>query len=148
MADSWNKKEREKKKQQAKKIKEEKKLERKEKAKDGSGLDDMMAYIDEFGNISSTPPDPNKKVEVNVEDIVIGVPKAEDSGVSAFEKEGIVEFFNTEKGYGFIKDLERGQSFFVHINDIEEQIKEGNHVTFESGKGPKGPIAMKVRLVK
>ena len=35
----------------------EKKLERKAQPKDGS-LDNMIAYIDEFGNISDTPPEP------------------------------------------------------------------------------------------
>jgi S-adenosylmethionine hydrolase len=35
----------------------EKKLEKKEKPKNGD-LDNMMAYIDEFGNLSSTPPEP------------------------------------------------------------------------------------------
>ena len=34
-----------------------------------------MAYIDENGNISATPPDPRKKIITNVEDIEIGVPK-------------------------------------------------------------------------
>ena len=35
----------------------EKKLERKAQPKDGS-LDNMIAYVDQFGNISDTPPEP------------------------------------------------------------------------------------------
>lgn len=61
MAETWNKKEREKKKQQNKKEKAERKQERKDNAKPGMGLDDMLAYLDENGNLSSKPPDPEKK---------------------------------------------------------------------------------------
>ena len=50
MAETWNKKEREKKKQQSKKEKAERKLERKENSKGGKSLDDMLAYLDENGN--------------------------------------------------------------------------------------------------
>ncbi len=44
----------------------EKKLERKGQPKDGS-LDNMIAYVDEFGNISDTPPEPpvEKKISLN-----------------------------------------------------------------------------------
>ena len=58
MAETWNKKEREKKKKALKKEKAEKKLERKEHGKSSS--DEMIAYLDENGNLSSTPPDPRK----------------------------------------------------------------------------------------
>ncbi|HLO39291.1 MAG TPA: hypothetical protein VK173_12395, partial [Lacibacter sp.] len=74
MADTWNKKEREKKKQQTKKEKEERKQERKENSKTKT-LDDMLAYVDENGNISATPPDLSKVRKVKLEDIEIGVPK-------------------------------------------------------------------------
>ena len=39
----------------------------------------MIAYVDENGNITDTPPDPQKKIEVKLEDIEIGVPKNEES---------------------------------------------------------------------
>jgi len=145
MADSWNKKEREKKKQLEKKLKEEKRQERKEQGKSG---DDMMAYLDEYGNIVSTPPDPSKKIEVNAEDIVIGVPKWEEGDDQDTERTGVVTFFNSSKGYGFIKDVDTQQSLFVHINDLEEEISEQDKVTFEIGKGQKGPVALKVKRVK
>ena len=64
MSESWNKKEREKKKQKERKDKAEKMQDRKENAKKGN-FDDMIAYLDENGNLSSTPPDPRKRVEVN-----------------------------------------------------------------------------------
>ncbi|MEY2639963.1 MAG: hypothetical protein RIR90_1445, partial [Bacteroidota bacterium] len=78
MAEFWSKRDREKKKQQAKKEKEERKRERKENARDGNVLDDMIAYVDENGNLSSVPPDMTKRQEINLEDIQIGVPKLED----------------------------------------------------------------------
>ena len=53
---SFIKKQLEQNRQKKKKEKEERKQKRQENAT-GGGLDDMMAYVDEFGNISSTPPE-------------------------------------------------------------------------------------------
>ena len=75
MGETWNKKEREKKRLQNRKEKAERKLERKENSKDGNDLDSMLAYLDENGNLTSTPPDPRKKIIVNAEDINISVPR-------------------------------------------------------------------------
>jgi len=147
MAETWNKKEREKKKQQAKKEKAERKQERKEHAKDGNNLDDMIAYLDENGNLSSKPPDPRKKITVNVEDIEIGVPKQEAVNPEDLIRKGTVTFFNDAKGYGFIKDQDSQESIFVHINSLTEAIKEHNKVTFELEMGPKGANAVNVKLV-
>ena len=145
MGESWNKKEREKKKQQSKREKEERKQERKEHSKDGKSLDSMMAYVDENGNISATPPDPRKMIKVNVEDIEIGVPKHEHNPEDLIRK-GTVTFFNDAKGYGFIKDQETQESIFVHVNSTQDQIKEHSKVIFEVEMGPKGPNAVNVRL--
>jgi cold shock CspA family protein len=147
MAETWNKKEREKKKQQEKKEKAERKLERKENSKSGSSLDSMLAYLDENGNLSSKPPDPRKKITINVEDIVIGVPKQEPINPEDLIRKGMVTFFNHDKGYGFIKDLETQESVFVHINSLTEAIKENNKVSFEVEMGPKGASAINVKLV-
>jgi len=148
MAETWNKKEREKKKQQNKKEKAERKQERKDNAKPGMGLDDMLAYLDENGNLSSKPPDPRKKVVINVEDIEIGVRKQEPVNPEDLIRKGTVTFFNDAKGYGFIKDDVTGESVFVHINSLEEEIKEHNKVTFEIQMGPKGANAVNVKLLK
>jgi len=149
MAETWNKKEKEKKKQQKKKDKAERKLERKENNKDNNNFEDMLAYLDENGNLSSKPPDPNKKrVLVNAEDIEIGVPKQKPVNPEDLIRQGIVSFFNDAKGYGFIKDLVTQESVFVHINSLSEPIKENNKVSFEVEMGPKGAIASNVKLVK
>ena len=143
---SWNKKEREKQKQKERKLKLERKQDRKDNAKKGKSLEDMMAYIDEDGNLSSTPPDPRKKKEINLEDIEIGVPKLE-AGSGHFVRTGTVTFFNESKGYGFIQDQENHQSVFVHVNSCNDPIQEQSKVTFEVERGPKGANAVNVSLV-
>lgn len=75
-----------------------------------SSLDDMIAYVDENGNITDTPPQLRPKVEIQLEDIVIATPKKED--IAAEPLKGRVEYFNTEKGYGFIKDLASTEKYF------------------------------------
>lgn len=146
MAGTWNKRERENKKQQERKQKEERKKERKENAKNGKSLDDMMAYLDENGNISSVPPDPRKKIVIKAEDIEIGVPKQSEKDSANLLRTGIVTFFNHEKGYGFIKDSVTQESIFVHVNSSKDQLKENNRVVFEVEKGPRGLNAINVSV--
>ncbi len=148
MAETWNKKERENKKRQNKKDKAEKKLERKENTKDGNNLDSMLAYIDEYGNLTNMPQDPRKKIITNLEDVEIGVRKQEPLNPDDLIRTGIVTFFNDAKGYGFIKDMETQESVFVHANALTEQLKENNKVTYETEMGPKGANAINVKLVK
>ena len=144
--ETFGKKEREKKKIKKRKEKAEPRVARKEGGK--SSFDDMIAYVDENGQIVDTPPDPTVKKEViKAEDIVLGIPQKDDSDVDPVRK-GIVSFFNHDKGYGFIKDTESQDSMFVHINNVLEEINEGNKVTFEVQPGLKGPEATKVQVVR
>jgi cold shock CspA family protein len=106
----------------------------------------MIAYVDEFGKLSSTPPDPLKKMVVIAENIELGATKDDPSQKSDYVRKGVVTFFNDSKGYGFIRDLETKQSVFVHANNLLDAVKENNIVSFEIGKGPKGPTALKVKL--
>jgi len=145
--ETFSKKEVRNKKEKKKKEKEKKKLARKESEKK-SGLDDMIAYVDENGNITSTPPDPTKKKDIKLEDIEVGVPASNSDEDSNPIREGTVTFFNDSKGFGFIKDKETKESVFVHVNNVLEDIKEGNAVTFEVEMGHKGPIAVRVNLSK
>ncbi len=142
--ETFNKKEKEKKKAKERQEKAEKMEERKANVKKGKSLDEMMAYIDENGNISSMPPDPRKKKVVNVEDIQIGVPKYEANEEEAI-RNGVVTFFNDAKGFGFIKDLQTQESVFIHVNQLSERIGENDKVTFEVEMGPKGPSAINVK---
>lgn len=148
MAETFNKKEREKKRKQNKKEKAERKQERQENSKNDTNPESMYAYLDENGNLSSKPPDPRKKIIINVEDIELGVPKHEPVNPEDLIRKGTVTFFNDSKGYGFIKDQVTQESVFVHINALTEAIKENNKVTFEIEMGPKGPTAVNVKLVK
>ena len=145
MADSWNKKEREKKKQKNKRDKADKMKERKEGTVKGKGLDDMMAYVDENGNISATPPDPQKRIEVKLEDIQIGVPEYVHSEEDQV-RTGKITFFNQEKGFGFIKDQVSQESIFVHINNLPGPVKENDKVIFEIQNGPRGLMAVNVKM--
>ncbi|MBI9038838.1 MAG: cold shock domain-containing protein [Bacteroidales bacterium] len=63
-------------------------------------------------------------------------------------RKGVVAFFNESKGFGFIKDMETKESVFVHANNLLEEIKEGNLVSFEVEMGPKGPTATQVKIFK
>jgi cold shock CspA family protein len=145
---TFSKKEAEKNKQKKKQEKEHKKEERKANAKNGKSLEDMMAYVDENGNLTSTAPDPNKKKkEVKEEDMIIGVRRVENVEESPI-RTGIVTFFNDSKGFGFIKDLDSQESIFVHVNGLKDKIKENNKVTFEITMGAKGANAVEVKLVK
>jgi cold shock CspA family protein len=148
MADSWNKKEREKQKRQNKKEKEERKQERKSSAGQGSNLSSMLAYVDENGNLSSVPPDPRKKIKTDVEDIVLGVPKQRDLVAENPVRNGVITYFNISKGYGFIKDKDSQENIFVHSNNLLESVKEQNKVSFEIEKGHKGLYATNVKVVK
>lgn len=142
--ETFNKKEIRNKKEKKRKEKEKKRLERKEKT--SSSFDDMIAYVDENGNITDTPQDPKNKTVIELEDIEISVSKRED--IDDPIHRGKVSFFNESKGYGFIRDSETRENIFVHVNNVLEEIKEGNMVNFEIEKGPKGYIAVNVKVSK
>lgn len=144
MATSWNKKERENKKRDKRKKKEEKRQERKENTEKGKSLDEMMAYIDENGNLTSTPPDHNKRIEIKVEDIEIGVPKQRPPDPQELIRKGIVTYFNGAKGFGFIEDSISGERIFVHQSSSSIMLQEQLKVTFEIERGPKGYVAANI----
>lgn len=60
-------------------------------------------------------------------------------------KTGTVKFYNSEKGFGFIKDDETQQDVFVHRSQISGMINEDDKVTFDVERGPKGLNATDVR---
>jgi cold shock CspA family protein len=144
--ESFNKKDVRQKKEKNRKEKEKKRLARKDN--DKGSFDDMIAYVDENGMLTSTPPDPTRKIITKLEDIEISIPKQDPMDKPDPIRKGTVSFFNDSKGFGFIKDSETGESVFVHINNLIDSIKEGNLVSFEVEMGQKGPIAVQVRLFK
>lgn len=142
--ETFNKKEKEKKRLKKQQEKKEKLEERKANATKGKSFEDMIAYVDEDGNITSTPPDPTKKKKINAEDIQIGVAKQEAVEPDPV-RQGKVTFFNESKGYGFIRDDQTQESIFVHVNGLNEPVRENDRVTFETEKGQKGLNAVRVK---
>ncbi|WP_066629428.1 cold-shock protein [Labilibacter marinus] len=142
--ETFGKKDKEQKRMKKRKDKALRKEERKANAVDGS-LDSMIAYVDENGRLVDTPPDLTKKKKIKAENIEISVPKKED--IEDPIRTGRVEFFNDDKGYGFIKDLDTQEKFFVHINGLLDKIVEGNKVNFELEKGLKGMNAVRVKKI-
>jgi CspA family cold shock protein len=59
---------------------------------------------------------------------------------------GKVKFFNETKGFGFIKDSQTNEEYFVHVTGLIDQIKENDEVTFEVKEGKKGLNAVNVKL--
>ncbi len=144
--ETFGKKEREKKKR---KKKEEKAKRREERKANPTDNGDNITYVDKYGNFSDTPPPQAEAVDAD--DIVLGVPKKEDREEDEemdIERKGVVTFYNDSKGYGFIKDKGTQQSIFVHAKNLLEPIVEQNMVTFEIGKGDKGPVALKVKVIR
>ncbi len=144
-SNSFNKRELEKKKDQKRK----EKLKRKEERKANSGgrsFEEMIAYVDENGVICDTPPDLENRQEVDVENIVISTPKKEE--IEEVPLKGRVEYFNPDKGYGFIKNLADVEKYFFHISNAPADIAEGNMVIFELERGEKGMNAVRIVLVK
>ena len=63
-------------------------------------------------------------------------------------KEGTVKFFNESKGYGFIKDDESDNEYFVHVSELVDRIKDNDKVTYELKEGRKGLNAVNVKLAE
>ena len=142
--ETFNKKEKEKLRRKKKEEKERKKEERKANST-GGDLENMLVYVDEEGNFTSTPPDPTKRTKIKAEDIELGIPKKDESQAADENRKGKITFFNESKGYGFIRDLQTQDSIFVHVNGLIDRVKEGDTVTFRTERGPKGLNAIGVK---
>ena len=107
--------------------KREEKLKKKESKKlsgSSNSFEDMIAYVDENGMITSTPPTEDiKKEEINPD-----------------------EFLNEARGFGFIKDLSGVDKYFFHVNNVIGNIAENNIVTFDLERGVKGMNAINISL--
>lgn len=143
--ETFGKKEVRTKQEKKRKEKEKRRLEKKEQGKKGN-LDDMIAWVDENGVITSTPPDLTQRKEIKAESIEIGVPKAEVR-INNKIRTGRLKNFDEAKGFGFIIDSETGESIFVHRNDCDGILKTGCKVEFETEKGVKGLKAVNVKLI-
>lgn len=61
-------------------------------------------------------------------------------------KEGVVKFFNTLKGFGFISPIQGGEDVFVHSSGLFDEIRENDRVVFDVAQGKKGLNAVNVRI--
>ncbi|RDC63607.1 cold-shock protein [Adhaeribacter pallidiroseus] len=59
---------------------------------------------------------------------------------------GTVKFFNNLKGFGFIKETNSDQDYFVHVSGLLQDIQENDQVTFDLQEGKKGLNAVNVKL--
>jgi cold shock CspA family protein len=147
--ETFSKKENAKKRLQKKREKEQRRDEKRQSAgsNKGKSLDDMLAYVDENGNITTTPPDPKKLKVVSAEEIMISTPKLEDTEDANSTRTGRVAYYNESKGYGFINDSSSGERIFFHVNDLTEPIAEENRVEFLVVKGLRGLQASSVKKI-
>ena len=138
MADTFNKKEREKKKARKKK----EKAERKELRKEQGKQTEVIAYVDYDGNFT------DKKTErfesdLDPSEILTSVPKAKDDG----SKTGRVKFFNEEKKFGFIKAGGKIGDIYFSIQDSSVAPQAGDKVEFQVGESENGPYAFDIKVV-
>lgn len=139
---TFSKREIAKRKRERRKEKEEKREARKSEAR--CTFEEMIAYVDQYGVITDTPPVVERKA-VKIEDIEISIPpKTESDEIS--ELRGRIEFYNETKGFGFIKDRDSVRKYFFHRSNVNGQIRENNTVTFTLERGPKGMNAVNVKM--
>ncbi|MCZ4330538.1 cold-shock protein [Castellaniella ginsengisoli] len=64
---------------------------------------------------------------------------------------GIVKWFNSEKGFGFIMPESGGKDLFAHYSEIQgsghKSLEENQRVSFVSAVGQKGPQATKIQIL-
>jgi len=107
--ETFNKKEVRNKKEKKRKEKEKKKLAKKESGK--SSMDDMIAYVDENGMLTTEPPDPTKKKkDIKLEDIEIGTPTELRKNSIPSEKE-LFLFLTTQRAMVLSKTSKQKKVF-------------------------------------
>ncbi len=136
-------------KREREKLKESKRQEkqkRREKNQSGgtSSFDDMIAYVDEFGVLHSTPPDTTHREEIDASTIEVSTPKQTETEV--VRPTGCVDYFDSAKGYGFIIDSQSKEKYFFHISSAPANIAQGNVVTFITEKSNRGLNAIDIEI--
>jgi len=140
--ETFNKKEKEKKRLKKQQEKKEKADLRKANSSKGKDLEEMFAYVDENGNITSTKPVAVKK-PVQADEILTATPKQIPEPEGQLNS-GIISFYNTTKGYGFIRDTKTQQNIFFHVGSLSYPAKENDKVAFATEKGVKGINAVQI----
>jgi cold shock CspA family protein len=146
---TFNKSEKEKKRLKKREDKKKKMEARRAAAKESGKKGIEFAYVDHFGNLTDTPPDPSMKIKIDAEDIEIGIPKKEAGDKEELDpvRNGTVSFFDSSKGFGFIIDSENQEKYFTHVSGIIDEIAENDKVSFELERGMKGMNAVRVKKI-
>lgn len=144
MSESFSKKENQKKRAKKKQDKAQKIEERKTNNNKGKAMEDMMAYIDENGNLTSTPPDTRNRKEINPDDIRLGAAAIIEEDP---QRSGFVAVYNEAKGFGFITDEETREDLFFHSSQLAQPVKQRDRVTFEKEKTARGFSAVRINKV-
>jgi cold shock CspA family protein len=139
---TFNKRENEKRRIQKRKDKEQRKEDRKA-GKETKSFEDMLAYVDENGNLTSTQPDPSKKKVINEAEIDL-TSRNKGGALPPAQQQGTVKHYDSGKGYGFIRDTDSGEEFFFHHSGANYPISHGDTVTFETEMGPRGLNAVRI----
>ncbi|WP_129021249.1 MULTISPECIES: cold-shock protein [Edaphocola] len=144
MADTFSKKEREKKKAKKKQDKAEKKEDRKTNNDKGKSLEEMTVYLDENGNLTDVPPDQQQIRKPAAQDHRRNFDEAPDDTIYT----GMVSLLFTDKDYGFITEDNSRNTVFVHVSKFKEPIQEKDRVSFFKKKTPNGYSAVNVKKIK
>ncbi|MBD2701565.1 cold shock domain-containing protein [Spirosoma sp. BT702] len=142
--ETFSKKEKEKARDKKRKDKEKKKEERKANPTKGQSLATMLAYVDENGNLTHTPPDLQRKKEVSIDEIAISVSRQEKVAERT-TREGVINSYTESKGYGFIKDAHSQQAIFFHKSGLIDKVHLDDKVSFQVENTPKGLSAFDIR---
>lgn len=111
-------------------------------------LEEMLAYVDENGNLSDTPPDPARLRKVAAADIAVSVPKTQPEDPDA-PLAGIVSYFDPAKGYGFINNEDTKERLFVHVSGLAQpgmELSVGDRVSYTAARSPRGMQAVSVAM--
>ncbi len=131
-----------------KKLDKKKKMDARKADREENGTEgNQFAYVDHNGNLTDTPPDPDLKIEVELEDIAVSVPKKEDLPQEDPVRKGKVSFFDSSKGFGFIIDSMNNEKYFTHVSGLIDTIIENDKVSFELERGMRGMNAVKVTKI-
>ena len=116
---------------------------RKEARERGELKQDEFVYVDHLGNFTDTPPDPAEKEEISLESINLGAAKNQ----ILMKNPRKVSFYDSEKGFGFIKNISSHDSYFFHFSECKDTLNVGDKVQFDTVRGEKGLNAVKINKI-
>lgn len=133
MADSFSKKEQNKKRAKKKLDKQAKREDRKVNNNKGKTLEEMFVYVDSNGSLTDVPPHlQENKVVVKIDPNEVFT--------------GRVSFFS-EKGYGFIVEEHLSEDIFFHSDQVLEPVTKNDKVNFVKQNTSKGIRAIKIKKI-